>query len=125
MPRRAPDEPSHADSSKPSPNTRKRGADDSQRRMTARQLEILVNVARGRTNRQIGVALGISDRTVSNHMRAIMRKLESADRTRAVVVAIERGWIAIPIEPELSALPGTPVPAPRARGKEVEQGRTR
>ena len=120
MPRRAPDEPSHAGSSKRSPNAPNRGANDSQRRITARQLEILVNVARGRTNRQIGVALGISDRTVSNHMRAILRKLESADRTRAVVVAIERGWIAIPIEPEPSVLPGTPASAPRAGGTEEE-----
>ena len=76
--------------------------------MTNRQLEILVNVARGRTNKQIGEVLGLSERTVRNHMRVILHKLESADRTRAVVVAIERGWIAIPIEPELPALSPTP-----------------
>jgi DNA-binding NarL/FixJ family response regulator len=68
--------------------------------MTDRQLEILVNVARGKTNRQIGQALGISERTVRNHLRTILRNLASTDRTQAVVVAIERGWIAIPIQPE-------------------------
>jgi len=72
--------------------------------MTDRQLEILVNVARGRTNREIGEVLGISERTVRNHMRAILRKLTSTDRTQAVVMAIERGWIAIPIQPELPAV---------------------
>jgi Bacterial regulatory proteins, luxR family len=61
-----------------------------------------VNAARGRTNRQIGEALGISERTVRNHMREILKRLSSSDRTHAVVVAIGNGWIAIPIEPEPS-----------------------
>ena len=76
--------------------------------MTDRQLEILVNVARGRTNREIGEVLGISERSVRNHMRAILRKLSGTDRTQAVVMAIERGWIAIPIQPELPAVALTP-----------------
>jgi two-component system response regulator DegU len=73
---------------------------DSPRPVTNRQLEILVNVARGMTNREIGEALGISERTVRNHMRSILQRLSSADRTHAVVVAIGHGWIAVPIEPE-------------------------
>jgi DNA-binding CsgD family transcriptional regulator len=69
--------------------------------VTARQLEILSNVARGKTNRQIGEELGISERTVRNHMRSILQRLSSSDRTHAVVLAIGRGWIPIPIEPEI------------------------
>lgn len=68
--------------------------------LTDRQLEILVQVARGRTNRGVGQALGISERTVRNHLRTISHKLSTSDRTRAVVLSIERGWIAIPLEPE-------------------------
>jgi two-component system response regulator DegU len=68
--------------------------------VTDRQLEILVNVARGKTNREIGETLGISERTVRNHMRSILQRLSSSDRTHAVVVAIGNGWIAVPIEPE-------------------------
>ncbi len=68
--------------------------------LTDRQLEILVQVARGRTNREVGRALGISERTVRNHLRTISKKLSTSDRTRAVVLSIERGWIAIPLEPE-------------------------
>jgi two-component system, NarL family, response regulator DegU len=79
--------------------------------VTDRQLEILVNVARGRTNRQIGEALGISERTVRNHMRAILKRLSSTDRTHAVVLAIGNGWIPIPIEPD--AAPVTASPARR------------
>ena len=70
------------------------------RRLTERQLQILALVARGKTNRQVGEALGISERTVRNHMRTILRKLSSGDRTHAVVLAIGAGLIPIPIEPE-------------------------
>jgi DNA-binding CsgD family transcriptional regulator len=65
--------------------------------LTARQLEILGLAADGRTNRQIGTALGISEKTVRNHMRDIRRRLSSRDRTHAVVIAIGRGWIPIPV----------------------------
>ena len=70
------------------------------RPVTERQLEVLTNVARGRTNRQIGEILGISEKTVRNHLRTISLKLSTSDRTHAVVLAIGYGWIPIPIEPE-------------------------
>jgi DNA-binding NarL/FixJ family response regulator len=77
------------------------------REITDRQLEVLVQVARGRTNRQIGAAMGISERTVRNHLRSIGKRLAATDRTHAVVLAIGNGWIAVPIEPE----PGAPMPS--------------
>jgi two-component system response regulator DegU len=83
--------------------------------VTDRQLEILVNVARGKTNREIGETLGISERTVRNHMRSILKRLSSSDRTHAVVVAIGNGWIAVPIEPEserVNARPGANASTP-------------
>lgn len=67
--------------------------------LTDRQLEVLLNAARGLTNRQIGEELGISELTVRNHMRDIGKRLSSSDRTHAVVIAIGNGWIPIPIEP--------------------------
>jgi DNA-binding NarL/FixJ family response regulator len=73
--------------------------------LTARQIEILTHAARGMSNREIGRALGISEKTARNHMYTILRKLATGDRTRAVVLAIERGWIAIPIEPLPSPVP--------------------
>ena len=90
--------------------------------MTDRQLEILLNVARGKTNRQVGETLGISERTVRNHMRSILQRLSSPDRTHAVVVAIEHGWIAIPIEPEGQAVATSqhgPTDAPLQRAAEA------
>jgi DNA-binding CsgD family transcriptional regulator len=67
-------------------------------RLTDRQLQILSLVARGGTNRRIGEELGISERTVRNHLRTILRKLSSPNRTHAVALASGNGWIAIPIE---------------------------
>jgi len=112
VPRRDPDEQAEPDSREPTSDASpaRGGRGGVPRRMTDRQLEILINVARGRTNRRIGEALGISERTVRNHLRTILRNLDSTDRTQAVVVAIERGWIAIPIEPDrpdLARAPGS------------------
>jgi DNA-binding NarL/FixJ family response regulator len=84
------------------------------RPVTARQLEILAHAARGRTNRQIGEELGISEWTVRNHIVAILKRTASSDRTHAVVKAIGNGWISIPIEPD-----GEPVSA-RAGDRQVD-----
>ena len=72
--------------------------------LTARELQVLEYAAHGLRNREIGEQLGISEQTVKNHMWNLLRKLSLPDRTRAVVVAIERGWI--PVEMALD----TPVP---------------
>jgi DNA-binding NarL/FixJ family response regulator len=99
VPQRHPDEGTGGGSSEPAADRPSASADQPPR-LTDRQLEILVHVARGRTNREIGSVLDISERTVRNHMRTINKKLSTGDRTRAVVMAIEHGWIAIPIGPE-------------------------
>ena len=78
----------------------RRGGAATPRPVTDRQLEILTNVAHGRTNRQIGEKLGISEKTVRNHLRTISHKLNSSDRTHSVVLAIGNGWIPIPIQPD-------------------------
>jgi DNA-binding NarL/FixJ family response regulator len=83
------------------------------RLLTDRQLEILVHVARGQTNRRIGEELGISERTVRNHMRTITKKLSTTDRTHAVVLAIGNGWIPVPIEPDRPS--GEPAEVSRSR----------
>ncbi|MDI2030105.1 response regulator transcription factor [Saccharopolyspora sp. TS4A08] len=53
--------------------------------LTKREKEVLDHLARGWSNRQIGRALGISERTVKNHLRNIFTKLHVSDRTSAVV----------------------------------------
>jgi two-component system, NarL family, response regulator len=63
--------------------------------LTARELEILEMLAKGLTNKQIGLALGISDNTARNHVNSIIEKLEVADRTEAATAAIEQGIIHV------------------------------
>jgi DNA-binding NarL/FixJ family response regulator len=61
--------------------------------LTSRELEILEMLAKGRTNKEIGTALQISDNTVRNHVISIIEKLEVSDRTEAATAAIQRGII--------------------------------
>jgi DNA-binding NarL/FixJ family response regulator len=62
-------------------------------KLTARELEVLGLVAKGYTNKAIGVQLGISDRTVQGHLAHIFAKLQSGSRTEAVMRAVSLGWL--------------------------------
>ena len=74
------------------------GAKGKQRRqeqypLTTRETVILNYIAHGYINKEIGYMLGISHQTVKNHVTNILLKLNVTDRTRAVVLAIQNGWI--------------------------------
>jgi len=62
-------------------------------RLTARELEVLFLVAKGRTNKAIGSALAISARTVQGHLAKIFDKLQAESRTEAVMRAVNLGWL--------------------------------
>lgn len=59
--------------------------------LTPREIDVLRLVARGRSNKLIATDLGIGESTVKTHLLKIFDKLEVADRTHAVTVAMERG----------------------------------
>jgi DNA-binding NarL/FixJ family response regulator len=59
--------------------------------LTAREAEVLQLLGQGMSNRQIGKALFISEKTASVHVSNIIGKLGAASRTEAVVVARRRG----------------------------------
>jgi DNA-binding NarL/FixJ family response regulator len=63
---------------------------------TARELEVLRGVARGLTNAEIGRELFIGEATVKTHLLRVFTKLGVDDRTRAVMVAVERGLLEPP-----------------------------
>jgi DNA-binding NarL/FixJ family response regulator len=63
--------------------------------LTGREIEVLQHVAKGFTNKAIGQALGISDRTVQGHLANIYGKLGVGSRTEAVTEALKQGWIVI------------------------------
>ena len=61
--------------------------------LTERELEILTLVGKGLTNKAIGAQLGISDRTVQNHLAHIFGKLQAASRTEAVMRGVSLGLL--------------------------------
>lgn len=63
--------------------------------LTRRECEVLQLLADGKSNRGIGEALFISEKTVKNHVSNILQKLNVSDRTQAVVVAIKNGWVEV------------------------------
>lgn len=62
-------------------------------RLTLRETEILRLMTGGYSNREIASALQLSEGTVKNHVSNILGKLGVRDRTRAVLKAIEKGYI--------------------------------
>jgi DNA-binding NarL/FixJ family response regulator len=63
--------------------------------LTDREKDVLLHVAAGSRNREIGERLLISEETVKVHVRHIMEKLGASDRTEAVTIAIRRGIIQL------------------------------
>lgn len=63
--------------------------------LTPREHEVLQLVAKGLTNKQIGLAIGISDNTARNHVNSIIEKLEVSDRTEAATIAMRQGLISL------------------------------
>lgn len=61
--------------------------------LTPREVQVLGELAKGKANKEIADALGISDHTVKDHLKNILGKLHVADRTEAVTAAIQRGII--------------------------------
>ncbi len=62
-------------------------------RLTSRETEILALMAAGFNNAEIAAALGPSEGTVKNHVSSILAKLAVRDRVRAVLRALELGYI--------------------------------
>ena len=63
--------------------------------LTGRELNVLELLARGKSNKEIGVSLYISETTVKSHLRSIFRKLNVLSRTEAITVASRRGLIRL------------------------------
>lgn len=59
--------------------------------LTPREIEVLKYVARGMANKEIAHQLGTASGTVKMHVQNILAKLNAADRTHAVTIALERG----------------------------------
>lgn len=63
--------------------------------LSPREMEILVFITHGSSNKEIAHELGISRQTVKNHMSSVLRKIGVEDRTQAAVLALRRGWVRL------------------------------
>lgn len=61
--------------------------------LTAREREVLQLLVRGRSNKEIGAQLFISDETVKSHLKTLFAKLKVRDRTDAAISAVRHGIV--------------------------------
>ncbi len=60
--------------------------------LTSRELEILLQMAKGATDREIASRMYLSATTVKSHIRSIFRKIGARNRTQAVAYVLRNGW---------------------------------
>ena len=65
-------------------------------RLSARELDVTRLVVDGRSNDEIGAALGIASKTVETHLRRLFIRLEIASRTELATRALREGWLDVP-----------------------------
>jgi two-component system NarL family response regulator len=61
--------------------------------LTSRELEVLEQIVRGKSNKEIATHFGISEATVKSHINNILGKLGVSDRTQAATTALQRGIV--------------------------------
>jgi two-component system NarL family response regulator len=59
--------------------------------LSPRELEVLLLIVKGNSNKEIGGKLSLAENTVKNHVKMILEKLGVSDRTQAVTTALQRG----------------------------------
>lgn len=63
--------------------------------LSPREREVLELIVKGRSNKEIGCALGVAENTVKNHVKVVLDKLGVQDRTQAATTAIQRGIVRL------------------------------
>jgi DNA-binding NarL/FixJ family response regulator len=62
-------------------------------RLTTREIEVLRMISGGHSNREIADAFNVAEGTIKNHVSNILSKMGVRDRTRAVLKALEKGYV--------------------------------
>lgn len=63
--------------------------------LSKREMDVLLQIKEGLRNPEIAANLGLSTKTVENHVRSILQKLGAKNRTEAVVIALKNSLIDI------------------------------
>jgi two-component system, NarL family, response regulator LiaR len=63
--------------------------------LSPRERDVLAGLARGRSNRQIALGLGVGEETVKSHVSSILAKLNVADRTQAAIFGLQQGLVPL------------------------------
>lgn len=66
--------------------------------LTRQELIILSFLAEGRTNKEIANQMGLSAKTVKNHLYKVFKRLKVKDRTKAVIIAMQKGYLDMKME---------------------------
>jgi two-component system NarL family response regulator len=61
--------------------------------LSKRERQVVQYIANGRSNKEIGQILSISENTVKAHVRSILTKLDAMGRTEAIAIATKRGLV--------------------------------
>jgi len=65
------------------------------RKLSEREVEVLTLISRGKSNKEAAQLLFITEDTVKMHVKNILQKLQASDRTQAVVIALQRGFLSL------------------------------
>jgi DNA-binding CsgD family transcriptional regulator len=65
--------------------------------LTAREREVVGLVVDGRSNDEVGAALGITTKTVEGHLRRLFDRLGVQSRTELATRALREGWLEVPV----------------------------
>ena len=63
--------------------------------LSEREHQVLLQAAKGSSNKEIALTLGLSWRTIQTHLRNVFSKLGVASRTEAVVKGLQEGWLRL------------------------------
>lgn len=63
--------------------------------LSPRQRQILEYAMVGKSNKEIAYLLRIKEKTVKNHLTLVFQKMQVTNRTQAVVLALQRGWLEL------------------------------
>ena len=61
--------------------------------LSQREWDVLMELGQGQSNVEIAEALFVSQETIKSHIKALLQKLTAKDRTHAVVIAFQQGWL--------------------------------